>query len=386
MCGWLRLEIDALFSMHPSCFPLSFTLAGHVNGPRSSAPRAQRGAWCEAGQRVVVMRAPGATAARAQTRARPQALGVAADLGPAGVGRCLREVGLGFMFASRFNPALAAVNPTRKALRVRTAFNLLGPLLNPAATPFSLVGVYAPGVAPLMADVLRALGSRRALVVHSAGLDELTPMAPADVVEVTQASRRAYRRAARPVPTLTLPYRRTTRPPAPLSSGALPGCGRACRAHPGRETPRRRPPRRRSAHMPARRPLPLPAAAERPGGRPRRAACGERGPRLRRAPAPCAQAGPAAPGHPAVHGGGPGRRRRGGQRGHPARRVRRRALGRRGRAQPERGRRAGGGRARAERRGRRRACAGAPPVPDRGALCERAGAAAARGPPVVAAD
>ena len=70
--------------------------------------------------------------------ARAQALGVAADLGPEGVAVCLREVGLGFMFASRFNPAMAAVNPTRKALRVRTAFNLLGPLLNPARTPFSL--------------------------------------------------------------------------------------------------------------------------------------------------------------------------------------------------------------------------------------------------------
>jgi len=121
-----------------------------------------------------------------------QALGVAADLGPEGVARCLREVGIGFMFASRFNPAMAAVNPTRKALRVRTAFNLLGPLLNPAATPFSLVGVYSPAVAPLMADVLRRLGTRRALVVHSAGLDELTPMAPADVVEVTQDSLRSY--------------------------------------------------------------------------------------------------------------------------------------------------------------------------------------------------
>lgn len=54
------------------------------------------------------------------------------------------------------------------------------------------MGVYAPGVAPLMADALRRLGSRRALVVHSAGLDELTPMAPADVVEVTQNSQRSY--------------------------------------------------------------------------------------------------------------------------------------------------------------------------------------------------
>jgi len=173
------------------------------------------------------VQAPGAAAAGAQARAGAQALGVAADLGPDGVARCLREVGLGFMFASRFNPALAAVNPTRKALRVRTAFNLLGSLLNPAATPFSLVGVYAPGVAPLMADVLRALGSRRALVVHSAGLDELTPMAPADVVEVTQASTRAYRRAARPIPTLTLPYHTSAPHARPLPCPVAPSLAAA---------------------------------------------------------------------------------------------------------------------------------------------------------------
>ncbi len=87
-----------------------------------------------------------------------------------------------------------------------------------------------------------------------------------------------------------------------------------------------------------------------------------------------------------MHGGRPGRRRRGDQRGHPARRVQRRALGRGGRAEPERGRRAGGGRARAERRGRRRARAGAPPEPARCSLCERAGASAAQGLPVAAAD
>lgn len=69
---------------------------------------------------------------------------MAADLGAEGVAACLREVGLGFMFASRFNPAMAAVNPTRKALRVRTAFNLLGPLLNPARTPFSLARAHHP--------------------------------------------------------------------------------------------------------------------------------------------------------------------------------------------------------------------------------------------------
>ena len=78
---------------------------------------------------------------------------------------------------------MKAVAPVRKALGVRTAFNLLGPLLNPARARHALVGVYSPSIAPLMAAALGRLGVERALVVHSAGLDELTPMAPATVVE-----------------------------------------------------------------------------------------------------------------------------------------------------------------------------------------------------------
>ena len=87
------------------------------------------------------------------------------------------------MYAPVFHPAMAAVGPVRRALRVRTAFNLLGPLLNPARASRALVGVYSPSVAPLMAAALGRLGVERALVVHSAGMDELTPLAPAIVIE-----------------------------------------------------------------------------------------------------------------------------------------------------------------------------------------------------------
>ena len=80
----------------------------------------------------------------------------------------------------------------RKSLRVRTAFNMLGPLLNPAEAAYALVGVYSPSVSHLMADALALLGTRKALVVHSMGLDELTPMGPADVLEVSQGVKRAY--------------------------------------------------------------------------------------------------------------------------------------------------------------------------------------------------
>lgn len=114
-----------------------------------------------------------------------EALGVALELGPEGIRSCVREAGIAFMYAPVFHPAMAAVGPVRKALKVRTAFNMLGPLLNPARASRALVGVWSPSIAPLMAAALGRLGVERALVVHSAGMDELTPLAPAIVIEAS---------------------------------------------------------------------------------------------------------------------------------------------------------------------------------------------------------
>lgn len=93
-----------------------------------------------------------------------QRMGVALDLGPVGAARCLEEAGVTFMFAPRFHPAMKAVVPVRRALGVRTAFNVLGPMLNPAGAKYGLVGVYNTGLARLMAEALQA---RRPLRLHA---------------------------------------------------------------------------------------------------------------------------------------------------------------------------------------------------------------------------
>ena len=125
-----------------------------------------------------------------------EALGVAVDLGPEGVAKCIERTNMGFMFAPRYHPAMKAVVPVRKALKVRTAFNMLGPMLNPAGTQYALVGVYTPDLQPLMADSLMALGMKKALVVCSTvgdlSLDEMTPCGPTSVVEVTPAGTKSY--------------------------------------------------------------------------------------------------------------------------------------------------------------------------------------------------
>ncbi len=114
-----------------------------------------------------------------------EALGVAIEVGPEGVARCVAEAGMGFCFAQRFHPAMRFVGPVRKELGVRTVFNFLGPLTNPARVRHQLVGVSDPSIAPIMAGVLGATGSRHSLIVHAEdGLDELSVTSPTSVLEM----------------------------------------------------------------------------------------------------------------------------------------------------------------------------------------------------------
>ncbi len=114
-----------------------------------------------------------------------EALGVAIEIGPEGVARCVSDAGMGFCFAQRFHPAMRFVGPVRKELGVPTVFNFLGPLTNPARTRHQLVGVSDAAMAPIMAGVLGATGSRHAMIVHADdGLDELSVTAPSSVLEI----------------------------------------------------------------------------------------------------------------------------------------------------------------------------------------------------------
>jgi len=121
------------------------------------------------------------------------ALGVEVDVGPERAGRQLDEHGIAFLFAPRHHPAVAAVMPVRRALGVRTVFNLLGPLTNPAGAKRQLLGVYARERVEPMARVLAELGSERAWVVHgSDGLDELTTTGPSRVAALRDGEVRTF--------------------------------------------------------------------------------------------------------------------------------------------------------------------------------------------------
>lgn len=126
-----------------------------------------------------------------------EALGARVDLGPSGVERCLNETGFGFMFAQRFHPSMKFAAGPRREIGIRTVFNILGPLTNPAGARAQMIGVADPAVAPKMARVLALLGSDRALVVHGGGgLDEISLAGESRVWELRRGEVREYTVAA----------------------------------------------------------------------------------------------------------------------------------------------------------------------------------------------
>jgi anthranilate phosphoribosyltransferase len=122
-----------------------------------------------------------------------EAIGIAIDLPPQAVAQCVDETGFGFMFAPQYHPAMRHAIVPRREIGVRTVFNILGPITNPAGTRRQLTGVAVSGLGETMARVLDLMGAQHALVVHGQdGLDEISVCAPTQVHEVRSGKLRAY--------------------------------------------------------------------------------------------------------------------------------------------------------------------------------------------------
>ena len=120
------------------------------------------------------------------------ALGINIEIGPERIGACIREAGLGFMFAPSHHSAMRHVGPSRVELGTRTIFNLLGPLSNPAGVKRQLVGVFAPEWVEPLAHVLKDLGAEAVWVVHGEGLDEMTTTGPTRIAELRNGTVRMF--------------------------------------------------------------------------------------------------------------------------------------------------------------------------------------------------
>ena len=119
--------------------------------------------------------------------------GVNLNVPPERVEEFVAEIGIGFLFAQKFHPAMRRVAPLRKRLGIRTLFNLLGPLTNPAGASCVLLGVYTPPLTEMFADALRELGCRRAMVVHGYdGMDELTVTTCSRVTELIEGRTKTF--------------------------------------------------------------------------------------------------------------------------------------------------------------------------------------------------
>ena len=122
-----------------------------------------------------------------------EALGAQIDLPPSAMAACIREIGVGFLFAQTYHPAMRFVGPVRRELGFRTVFNILGPLTNPAGTTRMAVGVATPEIGEQYAHVLSRLGSPHALVVHGQeGIDEVSPTGPTTVWELRRGRVEQY--------------------------------------------------------------------------------------------------------------------------------------------------------------------------------------------------
>ena len=119
-------------------------------------------------------------------------MGIKLDMSPAQARRCLDELGVCFLFAPQYHAGVRHAMPVRQALKTRTLFNVLGPLINPARPSYQLMGVYAPELVRPIAETLLALGLKTGMVVHGAGLDEVALHGPTQVAEIRDGAIHPY--------------------------------------------------------------------------------------------------------------------------------------------------------------------------------------------------
>jgi anthranilate phosphoribosyltransferase len=119
-------------------------------------------------------------------------LGVTLEIPPEKMAGILRRTGIAFLYAPLYHPAMRRVQGIRQELGIRTVFNLLGPLTNPAGAQIQLMGVFRPGLVGTISEVLLLLGAERAMVVHGCGLDEITTTGPTEVAEIGGGRIRRY--------------------------------------------------------------------------------------------------------------------------------------------------------------------------------------------------
>lgn len=121
-------------------------------------------------------------------------LGVKVDIEPQRIEECLAELGFGFLYAPLLHKAMKYATPVRREMGIRTIFNILGPLTNPAGAGHQLLGIYAPGLTEVMAKVLQNLGSRHVLIVHGEdGLDEVTTTGKTQISELKDGKIKTYK-------------------------------------------------------------------------------------------------------------------------------------------------------------------------------------------------
>jgi anthranilate phosphoribosyltransferase len=146
-----------------------------------------------------------------------EALGVKVDLDPSQVEACVEQCRIAFMFAPVNHPSMKYVAPVRKKLGVRTVFNILGPMTNAAGAQHAVIGVFHPELMPLMAGALKQVGRvEHAVIIHGVGLDEISPLGPATILEVRIRGDQSSDSCDRPLLTFSFRHGRSKTRPQPV--------------------------------------------------------------------------------------------------------------------------------------------------------------------------